>query len=355
MAWVHADALERFGSELLVGKGVRSDVAHHVAAGLVLASLRGVDSHGIRLLPHYVRALQAGRLNPDPMYRFDRTATATGRLDADDTFGLAAGAEGMRHAVEMAGEAGMGAVAVRNSSHFGMAAYFALMAARQDMIGLAFTHADALMLSHNGSRAFFGTNPICFAAPCQDEEPFCLDMATTTVTWNKMLRVGEIEKSVPLGWGVDSEGIDTQDPARVTALYPIGDYKGFGLGMMVEILCSLLTGMPFGRDISRMYADPIESKRHLGHFFMAFQVDRFVDLVEFKSRIRSMMGEVRSEPPRDGEESVQVPGDPEKLNVRERTQTGLPLADVELQSLRDLADESALEFPNVSESPFTHG
>lgn len=125
--------------------------------GLVQASVRGVDSHGVRLLPHYLKAVKAGRLNPEPAYRFESSGPGVGRLDGDHTFGHAAGAEGMRHAMELAHDAGMGTVAVYNSSHFGAAAYFALMAADEAMIGFSFTHADSLLLSYGGRRTFVPT------------------------------------------------------------------------------------------------------------------------------------------------------------------------------------------------------
>ena len=347
MAEIHAEDLQHFCRELLVFWGVRSDVARHVAEGLVQASLRGVDSHGVRLLPHYVRALEAGRLNPNPSYRFERSAAATGRLDGDHTFGHAAGAEGMGRAIELAHESGIGAVTVYNSSHFGTAAYFALMAAKQNMIGLSFTHADSLMLSFGGTRAFFGTNPICFAAPCLDEEPFCLDMATTAVTWNIVLRVSSDGGNIPEGWGVDDEGDDTQDSNRISALHSIGGYKGFGLAMMVDVLCGLLAGMPYGCDISRMYADPIEDKRYLGHFFMAIRIDGFTPLEAFKGHLKRMMDQVRSEPARDAGAGVQVPGDPEKRAAEERRERGIPLSDGELEALSSLARRYELEFPSV--------
>ena len=324
-------------------------MAHHVSEGLVQASLRGVDSHGIRLLPHYLRALDAGRLNPDPAYRFERTAAATGRLDGDHTFGHAAGAEGMSHAIELAQESGLGAVAVYNSSHFGAAAYFSLMATQRNMVGISFTHADSLMLSYGGTRPYFGTNPICFAAPCAGEEPFCLDMATTTVTWNRVMRLSGDGGNVPEGWGVDEGGNDTRDPQRIAALHPIGGYKGFGLAMMVDVLCSLLTGMPFGRHISRMYADPIEIKRHLGHFFVALRIDCFVALEDFKHHLQEMMDEVRSEAARDPAVPLQVAGDPEKRAATDRWQTGIPLSDSELEELRSLARQHEVGFPAVIE------
>ena len=342
-------SLKRFCLDLLACNGVRSDVAYHVAEGLTQASLRGVDSHGVRLLPHYLRAVDAGRLNPDPVYRFQQTSAATGRLDGDHTFGHAAGAEGMGHAIDLARDSGMGTVAVYNSSHFGAAAYFSLMATQQDMIGLSFTHADALMLSYNGTRPFFGTNPICFAAPCLDEEPFCLDMATSWVTWNKVMQMRDEEGQIPEDWGVDEEGKRTQDPRRVTALYPIGGYKGYGLGMMVDILCALLTGMPVGRHLTRMYGDPLDQKRYLGHFFIALRIDCFVPLEQFWERMQQMMAEVRSEPSRDAQFGVQVPGDPEKRAANQRRLKGIPLSDGELEELRGLAGKHGLTFPVYSE------
>jgi ureidoglycolate dehydrogenase (NAD+) len=333
--YIHSTHLREFACTLLEASGARSDVAGYVAEGLTQTSLRGVDSHGIRLLPHYLDALKAGRLNPDPVFRFEKTAPATGRLDGDHTFGHAAGSVGMKHALQLAKDAGMGAVAVYNSSHFGAAAYYALQAANQGFIGFSFTHADSLMHSFNGKRAYFGTNPICMAVPCKDEEPFCLDMATSRVTWNKILQYRENDQPVPSGWGIDAHGGDTRDPHDVSSLKPIGDYKGFGLAMLVEILCSLLTGMPFGQHISRMYADPIHQKRFLGHFFMAMRIDSFVDPSIFKLQLKQLITEVRNEPAADPVQPVMVPGDPEKHTAAQRSRTGIPIPDALWKKFQD--------------------
>jgi ureidoglycolate dehydrogenase (NAD+) len=337
--------LEQFCLDILVDCRVRDDVAHHVAEGLVQASLRGVDSHGVRLLPHYLRAVEAGRINPNPNYRFELKAHAVGCLDADHTFGHAAGAEAMAHAIKLAHNSGMGAVSVSNSSHFGSAAYFSLMAAEEDMIGLSFTHADSLMLTYGGVRPYLGTNPICFAAPSSREGPFCLDTATTLVTWNQLLQAREVGNPLDPGCGADINGNETTNADQVEALLPIGGYKGFGLGMMVEVLCSLLTGMPFGRHISRMYADPIEEKRRLGHFFIAMHIASFVDLDLFKASMQRMMDEVRAEPRYREDQPVQVPGDPEKYARAGRVASGIPLSGATLTDLRDLAQKHQLGFP----------
>ena len=341
------EALKEFIVQLLSNRRVRQDIADHVGEGLVQASVRGIDSHGVRLLPHYVRALEAGRINPDPSFRFQQTATSTGTLDGDHTFGHAAGAEGMVRAINLARDSGLGAVAVRNSSHFGSAAYFALMAAERDMIGLSFTHADALMLTHGGKRPYFGTNPICFAAPCSGEGPFCLDMATTTVTWNKVLRAAAEGETIPVGWGVNENGDQTESAEELAALESIGGYKGFGLGMMVDILCGVLTGMAFGRQITRMYADPIDQKRELGHFFMAIDIGSFIPVEQFKVNLKEMMDQVRSEPSKEEAVPIQVAGDPEKQAAKERLKHGIELSANELADLSDLAGKYSVRFPTV--------
>src|ERR1700722_12780653 len=158
--------------------GVDRESLDHVVDSLMQTSLRGVDSHGIQLFPHYVRAARAGRINVAPRITIEDTGASTAILDADHAFGHRAGADAIDHAVDLATKTGVGAVSVRHSSHFGAAAYFALRAADRGFIGFAFTNADSLVKAFNAQKAVFGTNPICFTAPLEDEGPLCLDLAT---------------------------------------------------------------------------------------------------------------------------------------------------------------------------------
>lgn len=341
---VHHHALRDFCSAALKSRSVREDVRQHVCDSLIQTSLRGVDSHGIELLPHYIRAIDAGRINPDPKYRFTISAPSTATLDADHTFGHAAGADGMIKAIELARGSGMGAVAVYNSTHFGAAAYFALLASSQDMIGMSFTHSTPHMLSYGGIRPFFSTNPICFSAPCR-EEPFCLDMATTLATYNKILMYKAKGMNIPVDWASDADGNPTIDPNQIGALLPIGGYKGFGLSMMVDILCGLLTGMPFGGDVSTMYGEPISQKRHLGHFFVAIDISRFTTVDIFKKQLQDMMDAVRSEPAKNPEEPVMVAGDPEKKSFAIRIKTGIPISGVVYEKLLRISAEIGFQLP----------
>jgi len=336
---VPAVELSNFITSVLLNAGVRNDVAAYVSEGLIQTSLRGVDSHGVRLLPHYLEAVKGGRINPDPDYKFKKTSFSTCKLDADHTFGHAAGMEAAKKAVELARKAGSGHVAVYNSSHFGAAAYYSLEIAKHDMIGFSFTHADSLMRTHAGKRAFLGTNPISFTAPIEGEEPLCLDMATTLFNFNKIKQFREKEARVPEGVGADENGKETTDPRRISMLLPAGGYKGYGLSLMVEVLCGILTGMPFGSHISSMYKAPMNERRMLGHFICAIRIDCFQDKKIFKRRMAELVKELRSQPPIDKNIPVQVAGDPEKKNAQIRGKEGIPLTHMEYEAFEKISRE----------------
>ncbi len=335
-----------FAEQLLTNAGVEPSSAALTARGLWLASLRGVDSHGLRLLPHYVNAVQQGRINPRPAFSFEQTSPSTGRLDADHGFGHAAGIRAMHHAIELAETAGSGNVVVRNSSHCGAMAYFALEACRQDMIGAAYTHGTPKMRTPNSTATFFGTNPICLAAPMASEGPFCYDGATTQMSANKIRVYRERGIELPPGCGADAQGNETRAPEKVAQLLPIGDYKGFGIAMIVDILCGLLSGMPAGDTVSDMFNDPLSRKRLLGHFFVALRIDVFEEPARFKARLQEMAERIRRQPRRDAQTPVLVPGDPEKACQADREANGIPIPPSDLAQLTRLAGELGVEPPS---------
>lgn len=330
-----------FVVDVLLQAGVRRDVAELTGRGLWEASMRGTDSHGIRLLPHYVEGVRKGRINPDPDMTFTETAAACGLVDADHGFGHAAGVEAMDNAIDLASRAGVGFVAVKNSSHCGAMSYFALRAAKRNMLGLAFTHATSRVRTPGSVEAFFGTNPICFAAPMEGEEPFCFDAAPTFITANRLAQHREDKRDVPPGFVADENGQETQNPNEASMLLPIGDYKGFGWAMMVDILCGLLTGMPTGQDISKMFVDPMSQKRHLGQFYGAIDIARFVDVATFSQRLSTMAQSIRGLRPQPGGHP-QVPNDPEKRTLAHRTVHGIPIKSADLEKFNALAVEYGL-------------
>ena len=322
---VNYQELIRAVESIFLSIGVRSDVACAFSEGICQNSLRGIDSHGIRLLPHYITALEGGRINKNPQYRFFQNASANGLFDADHGPGHAAGAEAMGKAIKIAESQGVGAVAVFNSTHFGAAGFYALKAAEVDMIGLSFTNATAHVLPFKGSRPFLGNNPICMCAPVEGEEPFCLDMATTPGTFNGVQRLKEMGRPLPAGWCADEKGAETTDALKAVHLLPIGGYKGFGLSMMVEILCSVISGMPYGPNVTHMFGTKMDEKRYLGHFFVVLNIASFTDLTTFKSRMKEMMTALRAEESSDPLLPVMCPGDPEKKAKADRLVNGIPI------------------------------
>ena len=340
MQRIKAESLRRLLGALVEKVGLPEDAGKILVQGLVETSLRGVDSHGVRLMPHYIAAVQKGRVNPRPRFRFQRTGPSTGRLEADHGFGIVAGRAAMSHAITLARRSGVGVVAVANSSHFGAAAIYALAAAREGMIGLACTHSDALVFPHAGRKVFLGTNPVCFAAPCTGH-PFCLDMATSAISWNKLRQHRATATTLQDGWAGDARGRECRDPAKAAGLLPAAGYKGYGLALMVEIFSSVLTGMPAGPKISRMF--PVDGqRRRLGHVVAAVEVDRFVPLNTFKRNLAALLNALRAVPA-VGREKVRVAGDPENEARRQRTKQGIPLDLAEIAALRETAEKLGVD------------
>ncbi|MDR2668984.1 MAG: Ldh family oxidoreductase [Desulfovibrio sp.] len=333
-------ALKKLFYAILARNGVCEDACFHVSEAVIQASLRGVDSHGINLFPHYYAALKAGRINARPRFTPVRTGPSAIVFDADHGFGHHAGAVAMQAAVDSAKENGVGAVSVKHSSHFGAAAYYALSAARQGCLGLCFTNTNDSVLAYNATKPFFGTNPVCLAAPMADEDPFTLDMATSVVSMHSVrncLRTGALPAP---GQAYDVDGKETRDPAAVRCLGPVGGYKGYGLGMMVELLCGMLTGGPVGPEIIPIGAR-LDTPRYLSHFFTAVDIARFQDPQAFAQRLRSIAEAVRSLPRADPDVPVMIPGDPEKRCFRQRLVTGIPVDDALYRALTDIDEAFA--------------
>jgi ureidoglycolate dehydrogenase (NAD+) len=329
--FVH-DRLAHLMHVALEARNVGAESRKHVVHCLIQTSLRGVDSHGINLFPHYCRAIDAGRINPNPVMKLTSVGTSAAIIDADDGFGHHAGAYAMTQSIELAKSSGIGAVGVTGSTHFSAAAYYGLMAAEADCIGFAFTNADALVKAENAKVSFLGTNPICFTAPLLSEGPLCLDMATSLVSWNKIMNFRRENKQIQSNWAFDSVGKSVTNPELAVSLNPVGGYKGFGLGLMVEILCSTLNGGVLGKEIAPMYSIPLTStKRKISHFFAAIDVGRFCGVQHFKETLQNIVSQIRQLPPTEDNCDVMVPGDPEKKTYIERSLKGIPLDESKFQ------------------------
>ncbi len=323
--------LDVFCTSLLTAAGLAQHDARVVSQSLVEANLRGVDSHGTARLPHYLRRIRHGSINPRPKIRTEVLGKAAARVDGDRGLGQLVMNQATQVSIDLASNSGAGWVAVSNSSHCGALAFYGQQIADAGMIGLVFTHVDPMVLPHGAKQPFCGTNPICITAPrakhgAGDRQTgaLCLDMATSKVPWNTVANAAIEGVPIEHGWAVDAEGNDTTKADRVAALYPFGSYKGSGLGLMIDVLCSMLSDAPFGPDIPKMYGD-MTQPRELGGMVGAIDIGRFVPLSQFHARVTQLIERWVVLPTSESDGRVFYPGEPELIERERRLREGIPV------------------------------
>lgn len=331
-----ADELRRLLVEIFQSRGVPEADGLHVANALVHANLRGVDSHGVMRVSHYVRRLEAGSINPKPQFKVETTGPVTAYLEGDDGLGHVAVWHAMSHAIEMAKESGVSLVGVMNSSHCGALSFFVYQAIEAGMIGVAMTQTDTVVVPHGGRRPFCGTNPICFGIPSSSGMPILLDMATSTVAGGYIFKARAENRQIPDTWALDGDGKPTTDPHKAVYFTPAGGPKGYGLGVIVDILTGILMGGNFGPHVSLMYGD-YEKKRSLCHLVGVIDYRRFPGKETFLTKVTQMVEELHQVPPAEGFDRVLAPGEPEYLKEIERKIKGIPLEDYIWKELKSLA------------------
>jgi len=317
---------------------------------LLLADLRGIDSHGVARLTGYVRLWENKRINVGPNITIVHQTPTTATVDGDAGLGLVVAPFAMRLAIQKAGQYGSGWVSVRNSNHFGIAAYHALMAVEKNMIGFAMTNASPLVAPTFSSERLLGTNPMCYAFPAGRYAPVVVDMATSAAANGKLEIAQRLGKQVPEGWIQDAAGNYTTDPHALKnggSLLPLGsDYehgshKGFGLSATVDILSGVLSGANYGPWVPPFVAfldppaDPVGSG--IGHFVGAMRVDGFRPVGEFKSHLDNWITRFKSAATIDPAKKVIIPGEPEMEAEAERKAGGIPIGDAVLNDLNSLA------------------
>ncbi|MGK6314370.1 Ldh family oxidoreductase [Neorhizobium sp. DT-125] len=348
-AVVHAPAAEvdRFCRTVFLAAGADEATADAATRAMMHGSRLGVDSHGVRLLDHYIHVMTGGRVNPRPSLAITQATAAVASLDADHGHGALAAYHAMEKAVELAETAGIGAVSIRNSSHFGPAGAYALDAAAKGYIGAAFCNSDSFVRLHDGAMRFHGTNPISFAVPIEGQKPWLLDMATSAIPYNRVKLYRSLRRELPAGVASDAEGRDTRDPSLVEMLAPVGGefgFKGAGLAGLVEILSAVLSGMQLSFDLLPMNGPDFSTPRGLGAFVLAMKPGAFVQQDVFQAGMRRYVEVLRSSPAREGMK-VMAPGDREWAVAEERETRGIPLDPATQEAFARLAERYGLEAP----------
>jgi LDH2 family malate/lactate/ureidoglycolate dehydrogenase len=346
MPVISAEELTAWAAQMLEAARFPEPKARLVADVLVAANLRGVDSHGVQLLPYYIEQVERGDMDP---HADGRVASESGGClvyDGGNGVGAHIASACCGHAVRLAKKHGIAMVAARDSNHFGAAAYWGQKISGAGMIGMVMCNASPIVAPWQGKQPRLGTNPICVALP----GPWLLDMATTTVAANRIWKaLMNGEETIPAGWAMDSEGTPTTDTdAAVRGLpMPLGGYKGSGLAMMAEILCAVLSGGAMSTEVGgiRIHGKPTR----VSQAFLAIDVSRFLPLEEFTGRVERLVKTVKSSAPAKGYHEVLVAGDPEWRAEAARRRDGIPVGEGTWESLTQTAERLGVAMP-VGES-----
>lgn len=341
-----AGALSAFSEAALRAAGADAPSARDATRAMLHASLHGIDSHGFRLLPHYCRAIREGRVNGRPAPRFRSTRAGCGIVDADDGHGARGTYLAADHAVALARQAGVGAVAVLRSSHFGPAGAYALEIARAGLFGMVLCNSDAYVRLHEGAERFHGTNPIAAAAPTPGE-PWLLDMATSAIPFNRIRLARSLGLPLPEGAASDEDGRDTTDPARVAMLAPLGreqGFKGAGLAGLAEVLSAVMTGMRLSPEILPMLGPDWSTPRRMGAFVLAVDPAAFVGAEAFLEGMGRYLSLLRGSRPVAGGR-VLAPGDREWEEAARRRRAGVPIDPDTLAAMQEIAAAASIAMP----------
>src|SRR5499433_2341061 len=328
------------------------------AAMMLETDLRGVDSHGISMLPTYDRELRAGRLNMRPTFKTLREGPAMALIDADASLGHPVAVHAMNLAVDKCRESAVAVVSVVNSHHFGAAGCYARIAAERGVLGMVTSATRGVTLVPTfAAEPIMGTNPIAFAAPARRNPPFLLDMATTTVAAGKVKVYKLNHKPVPPGWVVDGDGRTVTDPEQAFGYVfdrpeggisplggtrDLGGHKGYGLAVLVHILAGTLSGSSFSpiRNRTQRPSDPHD----IGHFFLAIDPRAFRGAGEFEEDLDQVIEVLHGARRADAAQPVLVAGDPELVTRQQRLETGVPIPDDLMVQLREVAERAKVAF-----------
>lgn len=341
---VQIDDLANFCRAVLTGVGADPETARDCTESMLHGTLHGVDSHGVRLLGHYAKALQGGRLNKLPKLQFTRTRAGSGMLNGDNAQGARATYAAMDHACDLASEAGIGAVGITHSSHFGPAGAYAMRAAERGMLAFVTCNSDSFVRLHDGTERFHGTNPLSIACPAPGN-PWLLDMATSAVPYNRVELYRSTGTTLPEGVASDSKGADTTDPNLADMLAPLGamfGFKGAGLGGVAEILSAVLTGMKLSPDIASMGGPDFSTPRGMGAFVIALDPAAFAGAELVQAGITRYLELLRASPAQPGRK-IMAPGDREWAVALDRREYGVRLDPVTAESFADVASTLDIE------------
>lgn len=294
---------------LLQAMGAEDQEARLVATVLVEADMRGIHTHGCAFIPLIAERVDHGLLNLPTQVNLITDEGAIAHIDGNNGLGQVGAAEAMRICINKARNHGVALALIRNTNHIGFLGYYTLMAAAEGMIGICATNAAPAIAPWGGTEPFFGTNPLSIAAPLADCPPIVLDMSSSVVARGKIRRAHRLNEDIPEGWALDETGKPTTDPVEAFkgTLLPIAGHKGSGLALFIDLMCGLLSGSKYGRDLLTFHK-PI-GPTGVGAMFMAVDIGRFMPLARFETLVNEYAAAIRNSQKAVGIEHILLPGE----------------------------------------------
>jgi LDH2 family malate/lactate/ureidoglycolate dehydrogenase len=348
------ETLIDFVVKYLTALSVPEDDARIIGDVLIYADLRGIDSHGLhRLGSYYGNRISKNLINPNTPFKIVKETPTTALIDGGNGCGQVVSYKAMNLCIEKAKKSGLAAITVNNSNHFGIAGYYSMMALEHNMIGVCLTNSQPLVAPTYGRTPVLGTNPISVAVPSGEQYPYVLDMATSGVAYGKIQIYEKKNESIPTGWGIDSDGLSTNDPSKIKpggigALLPLGGvditagFKGYGLGLLVDILCSALSG---GNHLTNVGGPGSQKPTGVSHFFMAIDIEAFRPIIDFKKQMDDMINLLHNSPLAVGQDRIYIAGEKEFELEKYNNTHGVPLLQQIVDDLEKDAEKVGVPFP----------
>lgn len=352
--YIRAADLSQVAAGLLEKHGLPASDAQIVADCLVEADLRGVETHGVVRLTHYLHRIRLGLINPNPEITLDRRTPVAALMSGGEGFGFIVARRAMNEAIAMASTYGIGMISAHRSSHFGMAASYVLQAVEAGYMSMVFTNASASMPPWGGRDPILGTSPFAAGAPGGKLPPFVLDMSVAVAARGKVRLAAKRGEAVPEGWGLDKHGRSTTDPQAILddgVVLPVGGPKGSAIAMMMDIFSGVFSGSDFAGDVTN-HTTEFTRPQDVGHFFLAIKPDLFMPMDRYADRMDHLTGKIKSSTPAEGHSEILVSGEPEARLEAKRRKSGIALPKAELDDIRVVAEEYRIPFPDLSPTAF---
>ncbi|MEK4299506.1 Ldh family oxidoreductase [Oceanobacillus sp. FSL W8-0428] len=341
--YIDQNKIMNFSNNCFIKLGMPEEEANIITEVMLEADLRGIHSHGFLRLPIYVERIQKGLIKNKAEITEENNSTSSLVVNGNYSAGQVAGKYAMEKSIEIAEENGVGLVAVKNSNHFGITAFYPLLAAQKDKIGIVISNVAPLMPAIGGKEKVIGNNPISIAAPSK-EKPIVLDMALSNTALGKVIFHKENNMKIPKEWGVDAEGVPTDEPEKILnggLLSAVGGPKGFGLAVMAEILTGVLSGGDFSKMIPSMY--DTERKQSISHFMLTIDIKKLIPLETYYSNIDQLISFIKHSSKAEGVEEIYMPGEIEFMKEENNRLKGIPMEHNIFNQLNELAVELNVE------------